>query len=238
MTKSTYGQRDRAANIQADNTKYHSQGFCAQCVNKIYDCRIPILVCAIAICVLMILLITGLVIGIIIYEVADKDSGSKGGECDIVSYKNVYVGDVDKLSGDCIEFYNISKILTVGKDITLISDCQFEIGDDDNQLILNKLNDTSAIIGDWVSQGLSILVTDKDNNGGPAVIFAYLLYIGYSFEDASALIDKIPNVDIMYNFMQQINIYAYSITTGAEISEYEQKLLWSNTDNIVNCHDM
>lgn len=223
--------------IERDRATYSKMSCCDKILLKCVSKCCLIATCIGILLVALFLLALGVTIGVIVYEV-EFNSEPTIEDCEIVNYNNVFVGDIDKVDSYCLNYYNISKVFTVGNDLTLISDCQFEITEDDNQLILNKLNDTSKIILDWITQDLNIIILDDNLNSGPAIIFAYLLSIGKPFEDAQALINKIPDVDISYNFMQQLRYFDYTIQTGDLLSDYELKLLWTKTDNIITCQDI
>lgn len=228
--------RDTTTSYKVSEGKGFTSISCTDSIlNKMLNCKAIICVVLTIFCLCVLAAIGIGIAAIVIYE---KNDSSDFDDCNAVNYKNVYYIRSKDLTNDCLDYYNITKVFVVGTDNTIISDCVFEIDDGEDQLILNKLNQTSTILNDWVTQELRILVTDKDVDEGPAMLFAYLVYIGYTTDDASALIQKIPDVDISYNFMQQIKLYAYSFQTGEVINDDEQALLWSNTNNLVSCMDI
>lgn len=225
---------DRAYEVEA--SKSMSTMSCAdKCLNKCLGRWCIVGMCIFGIILIALIIIAAIVLGLVIYEVHD-DSFSN--DCTMINKGNVYIANIDSIDNDCIEHYNISKVFVVGKDVTLISDCKFSITDDEDQLILNKFDQIMQILVGWSNQEINILITDKNDNGGPSIAFAYLLYSGYTYQDANLLIQQIPDVSITYNFMQQIKLYANYIQNSTIISDYEQQLLWSNTSNNITCSDI
>lgn len=205
-----------------------------KCLNKMLDCRCVIGILCIIFCIIIIAVVAVTIAVVIAYEVEDSSNFE---DCEMVNYKNVYYCKSGDINNFCLEYYNISKIFNIGNDIDIVADCTFEIEEEDDQLVLNKFNQTNTIIDNWVKSYLNVLVTDKRANSAPTVLFAYLLSIGYSYDDAYALLKKINDIDISYNFMQQIKMYAYTLETGTSLTVDEFSLLWSNTNNIIVCMD-
>lgn len=236
MGKSTTSYRsDRAYEVEA-NRSIPSMSCTDKCINKLCGRWCIIGMCVFAVLLVCLLIIAAIVFGVVIYEINESSYNFK--ECNIVHKDNIYVADIDKVTNDCIDYYNISKIFAIGNDVTLISDCKFLINDEENQLILNKLDQTSKIIADWSKEGINILISDKDNNSGPAIAFAYLLNQGISYNNSYVIIQQIPDIDITYNFMQQLKLYADYIQNGTSITDYQQELLWSNISNNIVCTDI